>query len=98
MTVRQWLRQRRTAIGVDIQPAATCIESLNRQVIGRALRRNIAKNSLNTLLVKLLVLTVSNQIFEQANAIYLMAAVNDMDTAPIRLRGNRTKRTQQMAI
>ena len=88
----------RAAIRVYIKPATPHIACIHIEMLGLAALHNIAEYFFYTLLMKVLVLAIGNQIFEQAFAVYCTTLIAYIHRCPIRLVGDWTVGSQQMLI
>ena len=83
---------------VDIEPAAAVIERLDMQRPGGDPPLEITEHSLDTLLVKLLVLAVGDDVAQQGAMIQRPALIMNPYAGPIGLARDRAQGPQQVGM
>jgi hypothetical protein len=75
---------------IDVDSSAAGVAGIDGQLLRAAAAPEIHENPLYAVLVKVLVLSIGNQVPEETGSFQPRAPVTDLNSGPIRLTGDRT--------
>ena len=82
---------------IDVQPTATRVPRIHRELERFAARPDVHEDALNTLLMKFIVISETHDVLKQARLVNLCARIRNLHTAPVGLPRHQTIAFEQMA-
>ena len=83
---------------IDVDTATALVARVYAQLLWRTALHDVNEYSLDTVFVKIAVLSVRDDVTQQAIGVDAWTAIRNLHTAAVRLPRNRTQAAQQMRM